>query len=97
MSLIKAMLRTYQGNDLSREKIAAIQKKRLRKLVDHARKNSPYYKKLFEDVGEDFRLSDLPPTTKPQMMSRFDEVVTDRNVTMKKIDDFTRDTSVRLS
>lgn len=91
MSLIKAMLRTYQGNDLSREKIAAIQKKRLRKLVDHARKNSPYYKKLFEDVGEDFRLSDLPPTTKPQMMSRFDEVVTDRNVTMKRIDEFTKD------
>ena len=25
------------------------------------------------------------------MMSGFDEVVTDRNVTMKKIDDFTRD------
>lgn len=92
MSLIGAMLKTYRGNDLSREKIASIQKKRLNKLVHYARENSPYYKKLFKDVGEDFNLSDLPVTTKPQMMSAFDEVVTDRDVTMKKVDEFTEDT-----
>ena len=91
MSLVGAMLKTYQGNDLSREKITVLQKKRLNKLVRYARENSPYYRKLFESIGEEYKLSDLPVTTKPHMMSRFDEVVTDRNVTMKKIDDFTRD------
>ena len=58
-------------------------------MVQYARANSPYYKRLYAGVGEDFRLEDLPPTSKPEMMSRLDEVFTDRRITMERIGAYT--------
>ncbi len=91
MSLVSAMLKTKQGAGLTRDKLEALQKKRLRALVSHARANSPYYRKLFDGIGEDYVLSDLPVTTKPVMMANFDDVLTDRSITMSRIDEFTKD------
>ncbi|MCR5591914.1 MAG: phenylacetate--CoA ligase family protein [Lachnospiraceae bacterium] len=91
MSLISAMLKTYQGNDCSREKTVRMQQARLKKLVRYAKKNSPFYGLLYSGLGEDFRLEDLPPVTKPEMMADFDRVVTDRRVTMREIDGFCTD------
>ncbi len=92
MSLLSAMIRTYGGEYRNAEKQAAIQQKRLRELVSYARKNSPFYRELYADTGDDYALSDLPPVSKNQMMARFDDVLTDRNVTMAKIGEFTKDT-----
>ena len=89
MSLFGTMIKTYNGESLTEEKLRALQRKRLEKLVAYARKNSPFYRKLYADTGADFRLSDLPPTSKPEIMANFDSVVTDRNITMKRIDAFT--------
>ena len=91
MSLIRAMIKTHRGNNLSREKLAQIQQDRLKKLVDYARKNSPFYERLYCNIGDDFRLGDLPPVSKPELMACFDQVVTDRAVTMKAIDEFCTD------
>ena len=91
MGLIRAMFQTYRGNKLSGEKLARLQRDRLKKLVDHARKNSPFYQSLYGRVGEDFRLTDLPPVTKPQLMENFDRVVTDRHVTMEAVAAFCAD------
>jgi len=91
MSLIGAMMTTYKGDAKSREKTASLQRKRLTKLVKCARSNSPYYKELYSGLKDDFQLSDLPPVTKPELMAHFDDVLTDRNITMKRIDDFTSD------
>ena len=91
MSLMTAMFSTWKNGRLSREKLAALQKKRLRSLVRFARENSPYYRKLYAGVPEDFALSDLPPTSKPEMMAALDDVLTDRSVTRQRIDDYTRD------
>ncbi len=91
MGLLGAMIKTSGGNIADRTKIEHIQEKRLKKLVRFARANSPFYQKLYAGIGDDFRLEDLPVTSKPQMMSDFDSVVTDRNITMSRIDEFTSD------
>lgn len=91
MSLLGKMIKTYRGNQWSREKIAAVQKKRLLSLVKYARKNSPFYRKLYSDIGTGFSLTDLTPVSKPELMAHFDDVLTDHNITMKRIDRYTRD------
>ena len=91
MGLVKEMIRTYCGNDASRKKLAELQDKRLKELVAYAREKSSFYKELYKDVPKDFRLEELPPVSKPQLMAEFDRVVTDRNMTMDRIDDFTKD------
>ena len=91
MSLIGEMARTYKGDRRPREKNLKIRDRRMRELVRYAREHSPFYRELYANVPEDFELSDLPPVTKPQMMASFDDVLTDREITMKKIESFTCD------
>ena len=91
MSLIGEMARTYKGDRRPREKNLKIRDRRVRELVRYAREHSPFYRELYANVPEDFELSDLPPVTKPQMMASFDDVLTDREITMKKIESFTCD------
>ena len=88
MGLVGAMIKTRRSDGASREKLAQIQQDRLKKLVEYARKNSPFYADLYQNIKEDFRLEDLPPVTKPQLMADFDRAVTDRKVTMKRVEEF---------
>ncbi len=91
MGLITAMIKTHRADSMSREDLEKLQKKRLKKLVNHARKNSPYFKELYKGVGKDFDLKDLPTTNKVEMMDNFDEWLTDSAVTMSRIEEFTKD------
>ena len=91
MSLIRAMIKTHRGNSYSREKLSHVQQDRLKKLVDYARKYSPFYESLYRNIGDDFHLENLPPVSKPELMASFDLVVTDRTVTMNAIDEFCTD------
>ncbi len=91
MSLMGAMLKTYGKDRVRRERLERLQQRRLRELVRYAKENSPFYRELYRGVGEDFELSDLPPVTKPELMARFDDVVTDRAVTMARVEAFTKD------
>jgi phenylacetate-coenzyme A ligase PaaK-like adenylate-forming protein len=91
MSLLGKMAATRGGDKRPREKNLNISGKRMRDLVDYARKNSPFYKELYAGISEDFKLADLPPVTKPQMMASFDDILTDRSISMKKIEEFTSD------
>nr|MCR5398082.1 hypothetical protein [Lachnospiraceae bacterium] len=91
MGLVGAMLKTKQAESISREKLEDLKQKRLKRLVDYARANSQFYNEKFKALGDDYKLSDIPPTTKPEMMESFDSVLTDRNITMKRIDEFTAD------
>ncbi len=91
MSLLSAMAKTYGKDRVSREKLKRIQERRLKKLVAYARKNSPFYEELYRDLGDRWTLTDLPPVTKPELMARFDDVLTDRAVSMARVRDFTRD------
>ena len=91
MSLVRAMIQTYRGNGYSRGKLEKVQQSRLKELVRFAKKNSPFYEERYQNTGEEFCLEDLPPVSKPELMADFDRVVTDRHVTLKKIDEFCAD------
>nr|MCR5177361.1 phenylacetate--CoA ligase family protein [Lachnospiraceae bacterium] len=91
MGLFDKMLKTCNGDHWSREKIDMVQKKRLNALVKFAGERSPFYKELYADIGDDYSLADIPPVSKPELMARFDDVLTDRNINMDRIDAFTQD------
>lgn len=91
MGLLIAMLQTWRSNKADQETLKRLQLQRLRNLVRYARTHSPYYQALYAGIGEDFRLEELPATNKPEMMSRLDDVFTDRQITMKRIHAFTED------
>ena len=89
MSLMGAMIKTYKGNSLSQEEIRKLQYKRLKQLVEYARNSSSYFKDLYTKIDDDFSLEDLPTTNKVEMMKNFDSWITDKNISMKKIEEFT--------
>ncbi|MGX5359500.1 phenylacetate--CoA ligase family protein [Kocuria sp. KH4] len=63
--------------------VARRQRVRLGALVRHARRASPYYRRLYRAVPPD--AADpalLPPVAKPQLMEHFDEWVTDPRITL---------------
>ncbi len=91
MGLFYKMLKTYKKDQLSRDRLAALQQKRLKSLVKFAKENSPFYQKLYAEIGDAFSLSDLAPVSKPELMAHFDDVLTDRAITVARIDDFTQD------
>ena len=91
MGLLQAMVKTCRADHLSRGQLEHLQQRRLNALVRIAREHSPYYRELFAEVGEEFRLEDLPPTSKPEMMANFDRVLTDSAITMRRIEEYTKD------
>ena len=91
MGLLDKMLKTHKGDRWSREKIASVQKRRLLSLVRFAKERSLFYRELYADIGDEFSLADLKPVSKPELMAHFDSVLTDRNITMARIDEFTQD------
>ncbi|MGP3931178.1 hypothetical protein [Nonomuraea sp. KM88] len=65
---------------------------RLAEAVAYARAHSPYYRELYEglpDQVDDPAL--LPATDKKALMARFDDWVTDRQVTLEKVEAFVAD------
>ena len=91
MGLVTAMVSTLRGGALPRERLEVLRRRRLEALVRHAAENSPFYGELYGKTDGKVRLEDLPPVTKPRMMAEFDRVVTDREITLRRIEEFTRD------
>jgi phenylacetate-coenzyme A ligase PaaK-like adenylate-forming protein len=72
--------------------VAVRRERRLRRLLRHAAAHSPFYLEKFR--GLDLRrcpLAELPVTTKPELVERFDDVVTDRRVRLADAARFTED------
>ena len=91
MGLFSEMVKTHSAGKMTPGQTEALQKQKLRKLVSYARDNSPFYKRLYSGVGEDFDLSDLPAVDKSTIMANFDSVLTDRDINMRRIEEFTAD------
>jgi phenylacetate-CoA ligase len=91
ISLLKGLMLCSQYEKMSEEDKAKVREFRLRELVRYARENSPYYKSLYQGIGDDFTLSDLPPISKVDLMARFDDWITDQTVKLKDIQEFMRD------
>ena len=90
MSLIGEMLKTYKANNMDEKELKKLQEKRFKKIVKYARENSAYFNELYKGVGDNFKLEDLPVTNKIDMMKYFDTWVTDKNITMKRIEEYTK-------
>lgn len=72
--------------------IAERQRRRLAEIVRYARSRSPYYGELYRDLPEELgEPAALPVTSKKQLMSRFDDWTTDREVTYDKVRVFVDD------
>lgn len=76
------------------EALARRQRERLADLVEFARTRSRFYAEKYAGLPE--RVTDLtalPPVTKPELMARFDDWVTDPEVTRAKAEAFAADPS----
>ncbi len=70
-----------------RKRIEAKQLKNLRLLIQKARKKSPYFNKLYAHLPDTnlIKLNDLPVTSKVDLMGEFDNWLTDRSLTLKRV------------
>jgi phenylacetate-coenzyme A ligase PaaK-like adenylate-forming protein len=65
--------------------VRTLQERRLRRLLLHVKKHSPFYSRRFAGIDvERCQLSDLPTLSKSEMMANFDNVLTDRRI--KRLD-----------
>jgi len=67
-----------------RKRIEVKQLKNLRRLIQKARKKSPYFNKLYAHLPNTtfIKLNDLPVTSKVDLMGEFDNWLTDRSLTL---------------
>jgi putative adenylate-forming enzyme len=88
----------WLGRDIRRARkqgpdaLASRQRARLADAVARARTHSPYYRELYRGLPR--RVDDvtlLPVTDKPQLMARFDDWATDREITYARIRAFVDD------
>lgn len=91
MNLLTAMIHTAISDRQTEEQRRMTADGRLRRLVAYARKNSPFYRRLYQNINDDFELGDLPAVSKAQLMSDFDNVLTDRTVTTQRVEQFMED------
>lgn len=75
--------------------VMARQHARLADLVRFARTHSRFYAELYRDLPESIiDVMQLPHVTKPQLMARFDDWVTDPEVTQARVEAFVADPSL---
>ena len=80
------LLRARRGGEPG---IAERQQVRLRRLVNHARVASPFYREHLRDVPTaGWTLTDLPSVTKAELMADFDSWITDPRFTHKRVSEF---------
>lgn len=92
IGIFRAMKLCKAYDKLGTEERKALQKKRLNDMVEWARKNSPYYARLYKEVPEDFELADLPIVNKRVLMENWDDWITDRELTLAEVEKFMEDT-----
>ena len=89
--ILKAMKLCWDYQKMTDGEREQLRAARLRELVAYARKNSPYYQKLYQDIPDDFQLSDLPPVNKRELMDHWDEWVTDSGLKLADAEEFMTD------
>lgn len=73
---VAVKLRLHDG--WTRQELEQYQRQQISRLVKHAVKRSPFYRKLYEDINPDEQvvLNKLPVINKSTMMDRFDQFLT---------------------
>ncbi len=81
--------KTLESHDKwSVERLRTHQRERLLAIVRHAAANSPYYRERFAgiELSDDLDLAALPRLDKPTMLENFDDLVTDRRLTLSGVE-----------
>ena len=81
----------YVGTDII---LTKKQNRQLKRLVNYVRKNSPAMGRLYQGIGEDFHLRDLPITNKKMIMKDYDNWITTSDFTLKDLEKFAEDESL---
>src|SRR5262245_9103211 len=75
----------------SPDAIQALQRRRLSSLVEWAMARSPFYAERLRSIdSRQFDLPQLPVLTKPEMMSQFDRLLTDRRLKRADLEEYMR-------
>ena len=91
-SFFRASWDAYRAAREDEQGIARRQQQRLGDIVGYARTHSPYYRQLYRHVPEGFSdISRFPAVTKTELMSQFDDWVTDPAVTRASVEAFLSD------
>lgn len=86
------LLKTAAGK--SPEEIQRLGRSRLEQLVEYARANSEFWREKLNGVaGGSFELTDLPTSSKPELMDNFDRAVTADDLRRDEIESFLEDES----
>lgn len=91
ISLMKALALTHRAGKQSPEERRVLQERRLAALAAHAGAHCPCYARRYAGLGSAFRLTDLPPVSKTELMEEFDGWCADRAVTLERVRKFMED------
>lgn len=85
---LRAARKLEPHDEWEAERLRAHQRERLLAIVRHAAIHSPYYRERFAgiDLSDDLDLAALPRLDKATMLDRFDELVTDRRLTLAGVE-----------
>ncbi len=85
---LRAARKLEPHDEWSVERLRAHQRERLLAIVRHAAGRSPYYRERFAgiELSDDLDLAALPRLDKATMLERFDELVTDRRLTLAGVE-----------
>ena len=83
-----------EGMDLTHEERMKKRDERLHALIEYVREKSPHLKKLYENLPDNWQLSDLPITEKSDIMENFADWVTDTDIRLSDVESYcNRDSS----
>jgi phenylacetate-coenzyme A ligase PaaK-like adenylate-forming protein len=96
LELLRLIVLVHRLRLVSRQrdprKIKGLQERRLRELLLHAVRFSPFYARRFRGIDvTQCSLRDLPTVTKAEMMAHYEEVLTDRRLGKAELQDFIAD------
>lgn len=98
MSLLQTLgyaIRTSRLGEVPRwhpKRVALVTERRLRRLVRHTVRHSPYFARKYRGLDLDqLELSDIPTSTKDELRLNFNEAVTDRRVCREDVEAFIAD------
>lgn len=79
------------GEKMTPSQRAKAAEERLRALVLYAKKRSPYFQHAYRSIERDFVLSDLPATSKAELMRNYENWVTDSEITLSALREYLSD------
>lgn len=81
----------YKGTDIV---LTKKQNRKLKKLVNYVKAKSPAMAKLYQGIGDEFSLRDLPPTNKEMLMRDYENWITTSDFNLKDLEEYASDLSL---